>query len=293
MNKTLFVVAISMFLLNGCTTFYRVLRVSPSDKTGTITFTTAPSDPLYEFYYSDTLNNVYLRELRQGYKLDVLTAVHKDELGKILAILDWGNRQWEHSGSNNPSKPDALTILKEAGEGNSFRCVEYGIVAAAALTSVGIPARVLGLKTRDVEKVRRGAGHVVAEVYASSLEKWIFIDPQFNVLPTLNGIPLNAVEFQNAIINNRSQLVLVNAAGEVPAENTEAYLSWVAKYLFYFDALFDQRIEVAPDYKEIGGMTKITLVPVGEKEPRVFQRTSRINYSWYTNSLNDFYRKPE
>lgn len=40
-------------------------------------------------------------------------------------------------------------------------------------------------------------------------------------------------------------------------------------------------------------MTKITLVPVGYQEPGIFQRRSKIDFSYYTHSLNDFYRKPK
>ena len=84
----------------------------------------------------------------------------------------------------------------------------------------------------------------------------------------------------------------MNLQGEVPVERFDQYVNWVAKYLFYFDALFDQRIGNEPNYEKINGMTKIMLVPIGEKEPKVFQRKYKINYSFYSNSLNDFYRKP-
>jgi len=79
----------------------------------------------------------------------------------------------------------------------------------------------------------------------------------------------------------------------VRTKDFDNYINWVAKYLFYFDVLFDQRIGNEPNYKDINGMTKITLVPVGEKEPKIFQRHSKIDYSFYTNSLNDFYRRPK
>jgi hypothetical protein len=154
-------------------------------------------------------------------------------------------------------------------------------------------SRVLGLKTRDVEKVKLGAGHVVSEVYLTNLNKWVFIDPQFNVIPTLDGKPLNAVEFQNAIVNNLDNLKLINLHGEISTEISDNYIDWVAKYLFYFDVLFDQRVGKEINYKRINGMTKITLVPIGEKEPKVFQRRSKIDFSYYTNSLNDFYRSPK
>lgn len=292
MLKTTFVALISCVLLSSCSSFYQLINVSPSGSLKNLSYTDEAPDEKYTFFYADSLDNHYLRELKNKYNLESLVNEEKSELAKIRNILDWTSKQWSHNGSNNPSKQDALTILEEAHQGKQFRCVEYGIVATAALNSIGIQARTLGLKTRDVEKVRRGAGHVVSEVYSTELEKWIFIDPQFNVLPTLNGNPLNGVEFQHAIYTKQAGLKLINKQGELSMEDSKKYINWIGKYLFYFDVLFDQETMNSADYKTIDGMTKLTLTPVGYKEPRVFQRHSKINYSFYTHSLNDFYRKP-
>ncbi len=288
---SLIAVVIVTFLLTP-TTFYQLLRISPSAKLMDISYTTDAPDTLYKFQYADTTDNEYLKELRTSYNLKQLIAGQTDELDKIKTILDWTSKQWSHDGSNTPSKHDALTILAEAGQGKQFRCVEYGIVATAALNSIGIPARTLGLKTRDVEKVMRGAGHVVSEVYSKELGKWIYIDPQFNIMPTLNGTPLTGVEFQKAIYSKDPNLKLINKEGELGKEDSENYIKWIGKYLFYFDILFDQKTMNSEEFMRINGMSKLTLVPVGHKEPRIFQRSSKINYSYYTNSLNDFYRKP-
>jgi len=292
MVKNSFVVLFSCVLLSSCSSFYQFVNISPSSKLKEISYSKESPNNLYEFYYSDTLGNEYLRELKNEYNIELLVNGEKSDIDKIKSILDWTSKQWEHNGSNNPTKQDALTILKEAQEGKRFRCVEYGIVATAALNSVGIPARTLGLKTRDVEKVMRGAGHVVSEVYSKELDKWIFIDPQFNIIPTLNGYPLNGVEFQKEIFNKNAELKLINKQGELTKEDSDNYIKWVGKYLFYFDVLFDQKTLNSSKIKTINGMTKITLVPVGYKEPRIFQRRYKIDYSYYTNSLNDFYRKP-
>jgi len=292
MVKNSFVVLFSCVLLSSCSSFYQFVNISPSSKLKEISYSKESPNNLYEFYYSDTLGNEYLRELKNEYNIELLVNGEKSDIDKIKSILDWTSKQWEHNGSNNPTKQDALTILKEAQEGKRFRCVEYGIVATAALNSVGIPARTLGLKTRDVEKVMRGAGHVVSEVYSKELDKWIFIDPQFNIIPTLNGYPLNGVEFQKEIFNKNAELKLINKQGELTKEDSDNYIKWVGKYLFYFDVLFDQKTLNSSKIKTINRMTKLTLVPVGYKEPRIFQRRYKIDYSYYTNSLNDFYRKP-
>lgn len=282
----------STILLTSCSSFFQLINVSPSAGVKNISYSQEPQNPLFVFQYSDTTANEFLKELRSSYRIDKLVAEDNTEFEKIKSILDWTNSRWSHNGSNSPSKSDALTILKEAKEGKQFRCVEYGIVAAAAMNSIGIPARTLGLKSRDVEKVRRGAGHVVTEAYSKELGKWIFMDPQMNIIPVLNGVPLNGVEFQREIYNKNPELKLINKQGELNSEDKRNYIKWIGKYLFYFDVLFDQKTLDSDKFKSINGMTKVTLVPVGYKEPKVFQRRYKINYSFYTNSLNDFYRNP-
>lgn len=246
----------------------------------------------YNFEYSDTTGNEYLRKLRTEYGLDTMTTNLKSDLDKIKTILDWTHNQWTHSGSNTPSKSDPLTILEEAKEGNNFRCVEYGIVSAAALNSIGIPSRVFALKTADVEKVRYGAGHVAAESYSKEFKKWIFIDGQFNAIPILNNIPLNAVEFLKAITENIGNLKIINIKGEISKEEKEKYINWISKYLFYFDIRFDNRYISYKDKIKINGKSKLMLVPLNTDNPFIFQRKSKIDYCLYTNNINDFYQKP-
>lgn len=290
-KQSILILSVSL-LFCSCTSFYQVLNISPSSNVKDISYSKDIPNDLYKFYYSDTLGNNFLRELKSKYNLTLLVDENMNDIDRIKNILDWTSKQWAHNGSNTPTKQDALTILKEAQEGKQFRCVEYGIVATAALNSIGIPARTLGLKTRDVEKVMRGAGHVVTEVYSKEFDKWIFIDPQFNLMPVLNGNPLNGVEFQKEIYAKNTNLKLINKQGELSKEDSVNYIKWVGKYLYYFDILFDQKNLSSSKFKSINGMTKLTLVPVGSKEPHIFQRHSKIDYSFYTNSLNDFYRKP-
>jgi len=279
--------------LGSCSSFFRAINYSPSIKVREISFLDEESTQNYQFYYSDTIGNEYLRELRQNYGLDTLTSNLPNEIEKIKAILHWSSNQWEHNGSNTPSKSDALNILKEAEAGKQFRCVEYGILAAASLNSIGIRARVLSLKTSDVEKIKFGAGHVVTEVYSNDYFKWIFIDPQFDVLPILNGVPLNAVEFQKAILVEKQNIELHNSKGKVEQESLDNYINWIGKYLYFFDVGFDQRIDFSVDKKGYDGKTKLMLVPLGVDNPTVFQREYKIDYCLYTNSINEFYANPK
>jgi hypothetical protein len=194
--------------------------------------------PAYEFRYEkQPESNAFLNQLRKEYKLDEVIKGAKNDAEKALRMMNWVHIQWKHNGSNQPSKSDALTILKEAKEGKMFRCVEYGIVTASALNAVGLKSRVLALKTKDVETTESGAGHVVLETYLNDLDKWVMLDGQMDAMPVLNGNPLNAVEFQNAIINDYDKLEIKSLSGV----SKRTYANWITPYLYYFDVKFDNR----------------------------------------------------
>lgn len=243
------------------------------------------------FKYPDTLNNVFLRELRNEYKLFELTQNKSGDIDKVLSVLNWTHNQWRHNGSTEPSKSDALTILKEAKEGKMFRCVEYGIVLTSALQSLNFKARVVGLKTADVETKKYGAGHVLAEVWIPQFNKWVLIDGQFNVMPTLNNIPLNAVEFQQAIAANKAYK-LIDVNGELSRMKTKVYTKFVFDYLYFIDARFDNRNDPVDQRVDYEGKSTLMLVPLGVKNPTIFQVKYSLENVFYTNSVSDFYHNP-
>jgi len=291
--KTRLLITSFLFLLTSysCSPIPQFFNILPSSKLKSVAFSETEANPIFQFYYSDTLNNAYLRELRQAYRLDSLTDQTDSEFEKIKILLNWTNKQWTHS-NNTPSKPDPLTILDEAKKGNNFRCVEYGIVSAAALNSIGIPSRLLGLASADVEKVRTGAGHVVAETYSKEFKKWIFIDAQWNTIPVINNVPLNAIEFQKAIYENNVNLKIINSKGDASKEEQESYIDWIGKYLFYYTIGFDNRYR--DDYQNVmvSGKPRLMLVPLNTENPTIFQRKSKIDYCIYSNNSRDFYQCP-
>jgi hypothetical protein len=243
------------------------------------------------FIYSDTAENVFLRQLRRENGLQDLILDCKNDLERLYMVMNWTSSQWKHSGNNIPLKSDAITILKEAKEGGRFRCVEYAIVLSSALSSIGIKSRVLALKTKTVETMEYGAGHVLTEVYLREYEKWIMADPQFNLVPICENTPLNAVEFQNCIATGK-EIKLCNINGAIKNITEILYMSFIPKYLYYFDIPFDNRQGLDLNKLKIEGMTKLMLVPIGSKNPVIFQITEKIDYCLYTNSIADFYRKP-
>ncbi|WP_347159750.1 transglutaminase-like domain-containing protein [Pontibacter chitinilyticus] len=253
-----------------------------------LAFDKSKKAPAYTLQYEQNADNAYLQELRTRYNLDAVVAGAANDTEKALRMVHWVHQQWQHNGMNEPSNPDALTILSEAKEGKQFRCVEYGIVATTCLNAMGLPARVLGLKMKDAETIESGAGHVLLEVYLPDLKKWTLLDGQFDVMPVLNNVPLNAVEFQQAIAKHYDKLEIRSLSGTSKA----GYVKWVYPYLYYFDVKFDNREGVAFERVTVGGKSSLMLVPVGAKQPTVFQKIRPIDYCQYTNAVADFYAAP-
>ncbi|UCC22026.1 MAG: transglutaminase domain-containing protein [Planctomycetota bacterium] len=235
----------------------------------------------------DDANDPNMIRLRKKYDVEGLVSKAADDYEKLRLITRWAQKQWKHSGDNKPSRSDPLTILKEASEGKRFRCVEYAKVVAGCARSLGMPSRTLGLKRLDVETAESGAGHVVAEVWLDQFNKWVFVDGQYGAIAEVNGDPLNAVEFQEAIAHENPGLRMRFAT----KGDEKSYLVWVAPYLYYFDFNLDQRFYKAETEEErlSGSKGKIMLVPKGAKKPKVFQRKLPIENCTYISNPKAFY----
>jgi hypothetical protein len=235
--------------------------------------------------YRDTLETLYPSPLPN--------TSNNNDVAKIAYILKWTHNQWKHSGMNSPKKNDPVSILTEAKAGGQFPCFAYSIVLAGKLNAAGFMSRVLYLKGKDVETNKIVPGHVVTEVYIPSLKKWAFLDGQFNVMPMLKGVPLNAVEFQRALTQNFAGVSFFNA----PDYNGDpwsirSYADFVYPYLYFFDFSFDNRAGLA-GRNTIQGKTNLMLVPAGVKPPVKFGAfPTLIDYCIYTNDLEKFYAAP-
>jgi hypothetical protein len=249
-------------------------------------FTDEPATLSYSFQHS-TPSDPYLINLRTEYRLNEVVAGTKSDYEKVRLISKWVRSRWQHNGNNEPQKPDPISILQEAAGGKQFRCVEYSIVLSGALNSLGIPARVTGLMMQDAETRESGAGHVVAEAFLADLQKWIMVDGQWDVIPVLNGKPLNAVELQLALAEATPGLTVYSFSGTQPQE----YFKWITPYLFYFDTKLDSRLGVERQ-PYLRHSETLMLVPIGAKEPQVFQRKWPLKNMQYTHSLWVFYAKP-
>jgi len=229
-------------------------------------------------------------QLRAEYELDDVIGDIDDEFEQVAALAGWVNSRWSHSGSNKPSSPNPLVILKEAEDGASFRCVEYSVVMAGAAQAMDMPARVVGLKTRHAATARSAAGHVVAEVWLDELGKWVVADPQLGYVFRADGVPLNAVELGEALAGGPGSVEVLTADGPVGWYGKNRYVLFAGSYLFHFDTMYDNRVFLPEEERRTRG--GLMLVPDGAPNLKKSNRQPLINLD-YTSAVDDFYVEPE
>ena len=253
-----------------------------------LSYSTTKSNPNNKILYTNDSEKSYLDSLKSKYPINFKNA--KTQIDKVLTILNWTRSQWEHRGDVSPKKNDAISILDEVKEGGRFPCFAYGYVLASQLKVSGFKSRVIYLKTKDIATSMQGGGHVATEVFIDELQKWVFVDAQFNIMPFLNNVPLNAVELQNAIRTDSYKLEF-RSLGKI---DKMTYINFVQPYLFYFDCSFDQRESVMTERNRVNGKRSLMLVPLGTENPTsMLVWNSKIDYCVYTNSISDFYARPD
>lgn len=241
------------------------------------------------FFYEKATNHYY-DSLRVQYPIQSIFEKNKSDKERVLSIMNWVHHRWKHNGGNSPKGKDGISILNEAKAGGRFPCFAYAIVLRDQLTASGFTARVLYLKTKDAEKSDGAPGHVVTEVYLKDEKKWAFIDAQLNVMPTLNGKPLNAVEFQKALSTNYDKVILASR----DQVSKKEYTDFVYDYLYYFNTALDNRISPPNGKFLVDGKSDIMLVPNGAANlTKMKFFDTKIDYCIYTNSAVDFYIQPK
>jgi hypothetical protein len=274
MKKMLCVILV-VCLCSGCT-----FSSDPFPELKEIVFTEQAADPSVAVVISAP-DNPYLDQLRQEFSLDALRG--ENDLDTILAVTHWVHNLWRHDGSNVPAKSDPISILRDVHAGARYRCVEYSIVIAGSLNALGIPTRILSLRTEDMQTRESGAGHVVCEAYLADSNQWVMIDGQWNVVPYRHGEPIHAAALQPILQSDPDSIELRT----LEKIRKDSYLRWIGPYLYFFMYRLDQRFvnELYTDWS-------VMLVPSGEAFPQVFQIVFPIENVHFTHNLSDFYQAP-
>lgn len=261
-------------------TAIRMLRKGSGGKGSMYRYT--PAVESFDFLFSDQ-HDAYLRRLRADHDLEHIVAGADGELETVRRVCEWVHNLWEYNESKRPTRNDPASIIEEAARGGTFRCEEYAIVAAGCLAALGIPSRVTGCKKRNIEKDSDSPGHAVAEAWLASHGTWVLIDVQHNIVPVIDGTPLNAVEFSWCLKAGLS----VMSQTAVSDGELRAYFEWIEPYLYYFDTRLDNSVDGAE--LDWTAQHKVMLMPIGATRPTVFGGKKPILNVRFTDSAAAFY----
>ncbi|MCZ4695844.1 hypothetical protein DWB61_13770 [Ancylomarina euxinus] len=180
---------------------------------------------------TDSLSTSDYEELKK-YVLDDLKLKNTSEPEMFFELMTWVSSQWKHNGWNAADKSlTALDILKNAKAGEQYRCVEYGKVLKDVLLSFGYISRAVNLRSVDVAYGGGGMGHVATEVWSNNLQKWIFLDPQFNVYAKYQNEILNIYDIFK--LKEKAEFKNIEFLNVSINELTETYPKFITRYLGY------------------------------------------------------------
>jgi len=151
---------------------------------------------IYEHWKEEKLN--YLRENEDFVKLKA-----PNQFKYFLELCDWVHRQWERSIPDPYPLSNAIDILKDIrSQKTGGFCGQYAYVLADVLKSLGF------FNVRYVElwsNRGKNQSHFVVEAWSDRYEKWVTLDPDFNIYYEIkdSGIPANAYEIRQSLFSEQ------------------------------------------------------------------------------------------
>ncbi|QYA24673.1 hypothetical protein G3I01_03825 [Gramella sp. MT6] len=234
--------------------------------------------------YDDKSNDAFLKQLKEYNDLETLIEKGNGDFQNILRVISWVSSRWEDDASILKKGGKTSKIFRKAIGTNNPRGIEYSYILKACLRSLGYTIRTIFLESKDRKDLKKGEKHIFFEIYLSDQEKWFLIDPQFDIIIKKNGVPLNAVEFQQVLLNEE-ELEIDNSSDLIDSID---YLEWIGPYLFYFTtSLNNGRISLCDRIS--GNKKRLILVPINENPPRYFKNLMKMRISLVTHSITDFY----
>lgn len=154
-------------------------------------------DFIYEHWKEEKLKQ--LRETEDFAKISEST-----QFKYFLGLCDWVHRQWLRSVPDPYPLSNALDILKDirSGKTGGF-CGQYAYVLADVLKSLGF------FNVRYVElwsNKGKNQSHFVVEVWSDRYEKWVILDPDYNLYYEIKstGLPANAYEIRRSLFGGEA-----------------------------------------------------------------------------------------
>lgn len=267
-------------------------------------YTHETADRIPEFTYA-LATDTNLIKLRERFNLEEI-AGKGDEISKIINLMKWVHNVVGHDGSSiNPYPRNAFNLIKICHEENrGVNCRMLAIILNEVYLSMGYKSRFV---TCMPEEKNFSDCHVINSVYSTFLNKWIYMDPTFQVyLKDEYGNLLSIQEVRERLINNKP-LIVNSEINHNPSSafhrflyntglkryTSEKYLDYMSKNLFRLECASHSEFNSETSDKD---MDYIQLVPIGykvENNPEVHNyKTYKIS-RYYISNPDIYWKKPQ
>lgn len=237
-------------------------------------------------------DDIVLTDLRKKYNLDSV-AGNGDEISKFINLMKWVHKIVRHDGSSTNPKvksADAIIEICEA-EKRGVNCRMMATILNEVYLSMGYKSRFItcmpqGEKFDDC--------HVINEVYSTTLNKWLWMDPTFETYVTDDkGMYLSIQETRYRLVND----LPVNASKEINW-NSQPYGGGGDKYLHGYMTKNLYRFSIplnscsAYENLPMKERTYLELYPVGYN-PKVVELGKVTEGSYYTTDDAKYWAAPK
>ena len=256
-----------------------------------------PNDnrPVPKFIYQSA-DNPNLQSLRKHFKLDSI-AGNGNEFSKVVNLLHWLHNLVPHDGNhNNPDIRNAESMISICTKENrGLNCRGLAITLNECYLSMGFKSRYVTCLPKDSLKIDNDC-HVINSVFLNSLNKWVWIDPSFNVfILNENGDPLSIEEVRQRIISNVPLTISpgANWNNKNPVMKEDYLYNYMAKNLYILECAVASEFdaETPSDLKTSGNGSElqyIKLLPLDYFS----QKPDKTGNCFNTNNSNEFWAKP-
>ncbi len=185
----------------------------------------------YEVYDAPNMSLLRQEAVGQDYSLDDVVASGNTEFEKMCLLGNWIRFQIPNFGGENiPSLQvddiDPFIVWPLSRTGENFLCWSYAGTFIHSALSMGWNARWLTIKYSPDNE---GSWHEVTEIWSNQYDKWIMIDPTYNIYYEKEGIPLSGYEIRMEWLKNKGADMQMRSLehSAKPMENHTDRFFWI------------------------------------------------------------------
>ena len=166
--------------------------------------------------------------LRREHALEDVVAGARGDFDAALRLCRWVKSKWDHDTYAEIPDWNARHMLQQAAVGVGYYCVHYVVCFVQVCQAVGLAARIVNIHPAVPDRTwaqKQWSGptpydeHCVAEVWCSDLDKWVLVDPDFDLYYRSGEDILSALEVHRAWVEDRAdQIAIATGPGTADME---------------------------------------------------------------------------